>query len=568
MMGKPHSHSDRSAAGRVDVPHDGAKGGWSTRVLGTTVARAKAVFFAARKPAEPAFSTVVSAATEAQKSQLTQMAAALSYRTIFGLLPVIIVALVGVKYFASEENVRSAVETTLHYSGLSAIAVPTDFEVPPWDPKAVGPPPPGAEMAAVDGPSPRPSDVAGSEGALGDVPSGEPVAISEKPPPAVDRWITDLIERVNSVSLKAIGFAGGAMLVYAALAMLVEIERAFNQIYGVPRGRSWIRRIMQYWTLLTLGPLALIMTFYVGQQFVDRAQRLAASNGVELDSSTITVTAIGYATTVLISTAFFLVAYICVPNTKVKIWPALVGAFAAALMWEAGKWGFTRYLAYSTGTAMLYGALALIPLFLLWVYFTWLIVLFGLQIAYELQHGRAKTRAQPIAELGPTLVDPAAALVVLAAIARGFDAGKTLDAPEVTASTKLPEGVVRLVLAKLAERALLHRIKNGSDEAEPKFALARPPAGILVSEILEMGYELAGPTGADGAVERLHRAQIESVAGQTLATLASGTEPAKPEVSDARAQRPENGSARAVEPSEPPVLARSLGAPATLSEQD
>lgn len=507
MIGKPRPNPDRSSGDAAKQPSSGALIGMSG--VSKATSKARAGFFAAKRPADPAITTVRSAAADAQKSRLPQMAAALSYRTIFGLLPVIIVALVAVKYFASEDHVRMAVERSLEYSGLSAIAVSPET-MADWRADMMGPPPPPS------GPADAPAAAAGGE---------ETAAAEGKdngPPAAVDKWITDLIERVNSVSLKAIGLAGAVMLIYAAMAMLVEVERAFNQIYRVPRGRSWIRRIMQYWTLLTLGPLALIATFYVGQQFMGQAQDLAERQGLKLGSGTWTMTAIGYSTTVAISTCFFFIAYLSVPNTKVRVRPALVGALSAALMWEAGKWGFTQYLRHSAGTAQLYGALALLPLFLLWVYFTWLIVLFGLQIAYELQHGRAKTRAQPISDMGPTLVDPAAALVVLTAIARGFESGKSLDAPGLTAATSLPEPVVRMVVGKLAERGLLHRLETGTDEAEPSYALARSPGSIRAAEVLELGYELAGATDTDEAIQRLHRAQIDAVADQTLATLTGG----------------------------------------------
>lgn len=509
MIGKPRPNPDRSPGDAAKQPSSGALIGMSG--VSKATSKARAGFFAAKRPADPAITTVRSAAADAQKSRLPQMAAALSYRTIFGLLPVIIVALVAVKYFASEEHVRMAVEKSLEYSGLSAIAVSPET-MADWHEGMMGPPPPPAEDPGEAPAAVLPNDGEGEEGAVAAKPNNGP-------PAAVDKWITDLIERVNSVSLKAIGLAGAVMLIYAAMAMLVEVERAFNQIYRVPRGRSWIRRIMQYWTLLTLGPLALIATFYVGQQFMSQAQDLAERQGVKLGSGTWTMTAIGYSTTVAISTCFFCIAYLSVPNTKVRLRPALVGALSAALLWEAGKWGFTQYLRHSAGTAQLYGALALLPLFLLWVYFTWLIVLFGLQIAYELQHGRAKTRAQPISDMGPTLVDPAAALVVLSAIARGFESGKSLDAPALTVATSLPEPVIRMVVGRLAERGMLHRLENGSDEAEPSYALARSPSSIRAAEVLELGYELAGSTETDEAIQRLHRAQIDSLGDQTLGSL-------------------------------------------------
>lgn len=540
MIGKPRPNPDRSPGDAARPPSSGALIGMSG--VSKATAKARAGLFAARRPADPAITTMRSAAADAQKSRLPQMAAALAYRTIFGLIPVLVVALAAVTYFASKDDVRTVVEMSLEYSGLSAIAV---------KPEQVGPPAPATEGAELS------EDLSGRH---------ESPAAAGGTPAAVDQWITKLINDISSVSLKAIGLAGAVMLIYAAMAMLVEVERAFNQIYRVPRGRSWVRRIMQYWTLLTLGPIALIATFWVGQKFMGEARNLASQGGIELGSGTVTMTAIGYASTVAISTTFFFIAYISVPNTKVRLRPAIVGALAAALLWEAGKWGFTQYLSYFGGTAKLYGALALLPLFLLWVYFTWLIVLFGLQIAYELQHGRAKTRAQPISDIGPTMVDPAAAIVVLSAIARGFEAGKTLDAPTIAKGIRMQEPVVRLVVSRLAERGLLHRIDGEADDAEPSYTLARSPGTIRVAEVLELGYELAGSTEPDDAIQRLHRVQIETVGDQTLASIAA---PPRAPVRDGKLPAAELSSSLAAasrDRGSAPEPSRSAGTAATLPE--
>jgi len=197
------------------------------------------------------------------------------------------------------------------------------------------------------------------------------------------------------------------------------------------------------------------------------------------------------------------------------------------------------------------------------VYFTWIIILFGLQIAYQLQHGRAKTRAQPISEMGPMLVDPAAALVVLTAIARGFEAGKALDAPSLSKNAKLPEPVVRLVVGKLAERGLLHRLDTPGEDAEATYALARSPATIRVAEVLELGYELAGAIDADDSIDRLHRAQIDMVGEQTLATLALGR-PALVATLEPRGPIDRSQAARLIDRQPQSSNARPETTPATL----
>ena len=454
--------------------------------------------------ADPAVRALRDAATDAQRSRLPQMAAALSYRTIFGLIPILVVALVLVRAYTTKTDRDAIIAKGLEYAGVSAITIAEPAGSSPAD--FVGPPKP--EEVALEA-----AKTALRENDLN-----------------LPQIIRGTIEKAEStVSFQAIGWIGFATLLYAAIAMLVEIELAFNQVFRVPRGRSWLRRVVNYWTLLTLGGIGLIATFYVGIQFQTWATRLAETRGWSPGSGTLTVQLIGYAVTVFISTAMLTLLYESIPNTRVKPVPALVGAFIAALLWEAGKFGFGQYLAYTSGYAKLYGSLALIPLFLLWVYYTWLIVLFGLEVTYQLQHGRLKTRPQPLSDSGPVVVEPTGGLLVLAAMTRAMTAGTPQSVPALTLTTGLAEPAVSLVVSRFCERGLLHRVENPGrqDSAEPLYTLARTPGSIRIAEVLTIGFELAGGPESNQTVIKLRKAQIDAAGAETLADAAglSGDSP-------------------------------------------
>lgn len=458
--------------------------------------------FRRRHQIDPTVRALHGAATDAQRSRLPQMAAALSYRTLFGLLPIAVVALIMVRVFTSPEDqasvVRRAIEGGVEKLGLSNIVVP-------------------ATASNIVGPMPE--DVSGAAGgAVGGMVGAQSLGV----------WLSDLIARADSsVNYKAIGLVGVVMLIYAAISMLVEIERAFNQVYRVPRGRAWIRRITNYWTLLTLGTGALAATFYVGARFEAFASELVQRRGWVVGSGAITVGLIGYVITVAISTALLTLAYVTVPNTRVKTGPAIGGAVVAALLWEAGKWGFGQYLSYSTSYAKLYGSIALVPLFMLWVYLTWVIVLFGLQVTYQLQHGLRRTRAQPILEGGPTVIDASSALGVMGAIARAFTAGKQLTSSQIASSVKLSEPVTGMVLGALGERGLVLRLERHDEpDAEPHYTLARPPTLITAAEVLSAGFSLAGLNdNPDPTAQRMRQAQLDAAEGLTIAQVAERSVP-------------------------------------------
>lgn len=436
---------------------------------------------------DPTVRALQSAAADAQRSRLPQMAAALSFRTIFGLLPIAIVGLIVVRAFTSPETQIEIIRGAIDKLGLSNITVPSTQSV--LFSEFVGP---------------IPGDLGSSQN--------------------LDEWVTALILRADAnVNFNAIGLIGLVTLMYAAVSMLVEIERAFNQIYRVPRGRSWFQRVMSYWSLLTLGTGALVATFYIGARFETWTVGIVESRGLALGTGALTVGLIGYFITVGISTALLLLAYMTVPNTRVKATSALCGALIAALLWEGGKWGFAQYLQFSGNYARLYGSIALVPLFLLWVYVTWFIVLFGLQITYQLQHGLKNTRAQPFVDMGPAVVDASAALSVMSAVARAFAQGKQPTGGQLASSAKLSEPVTAMVLSVLTERGLVLRIERpDTPDGEATYTLTKPPNLTSAAEILDAGFALSGAPGtADATTRLLRQAQLEAAGGQTLAEVAA-----------------------------------------------
>lgn len=513
----------------------------------------------------PTVALLRNATAEAQRSRLPQMAAALSYRTVFGLIPVMVVALVAMKmFFTTDNEIADVLNQGLRYSGLSSIAAPAPPEVfgPPAPPgESTGEMVPAGEAAKPIGP-----EAAGATASANGGPP--PPAVNTAAQERLDGWIKDLVSRASSVNFQAIGLIGAVALLYAAISMLVEVERAFNQIYRVPSGRSWLRRFVNYWALLCFGGVGLFLSFLVTRRFSAELLRVASYAGAD-NNSAVLLAAAGYISTVMISTALFMLVYTVVPNTRVKPGPAAAGAFIAALLWEAGKWGFTQYLSFSTGYAKLYGSIALVPLFLLWVYVTWCIVLFGLNIAYYLQHGRYRTAPQPSELLAPAIVDPAATLAIMAAMARRFESGQPADAPALAQGLSIQPVLAAQMLERLSEAGLIHRVHGDGDG---RFVLSRPPERIDAAEVVKIGEELLGPAAEAGnpVLQTMREARAALVRGRTLASFlvaplpeaariaappASASKPAepgiplaspapRPKAPPAPAQTPATGSAR------------------------
>jgi membrane protein len=491
-----------------------------------------------------------------QRSQLTRMAAALSYRTLFGLVPVLVVGLVVLHSFVDESRLRATVAAVLEYTGIARIAVDEAEPLPTKDNASDAAPP-----MTFWGP-PVPMDAAAEPR---EPTAGEPVSKSAR----LDTFLTGLLDRIDGINFGAVGLVGVVLLIYAALAMIVEVEKAFNQIVGVESGKNWVRRVRDYWALLTLGPLLLVMSFSVREGAKELAQRWAEpavvaaaeprapraeqpaseiaragagarSPGVRTGWRGSLLSGVAFVSTVIISTLALVILFTTVPNTRVGVLQALAGAVLSAVLWETSKWAFTAYAGRSY--TRLYGALALLPLFMLWVYVTWNIVLLGFQVCCILQTYRSVTGegvkqsvlialglADDPAEgrRGFALVDPAAVLLVMCVVAEGFAAGKTTARSAIGEATGLEEGVVGELLSRLVAMNLLLRVALGKpeeDDANEAYTLARPAETIPAVEVLRAGESASArdPRRPSAVLDAISQAKARALEGRTLADLRVG----------------------------------------------
>ncbi len=236
---------------------------------------------------------------------------------------------------------------------------------------------------------------------------------------------------------------------------------------------------------------------------------------------------IGAVMSFVASWLFLLVLYVLMPHTRIRLAAAAAGSFVAALLWTGATGAFGSYLAWSfsresSAFTILYGTLGLIPLFLLWVYFLWLVVLYGLEITSVLQTvGRRLDGRLPEHGEMPPLVDPAAVVPMMQLVAARFRRGLITTADEIVDETRCPRRAVELMLDGLTADGVLHRVETAGAEG---YALARPPDRVTTSELLAVAQKLTAATGpSDSAawqwVNRFREAQLDLTIHRPLAEL-------------------------------------------------
>jgi len=300
--------------------------------------------------------------------------------------------------------------------------------------------------------------------------------------------------------------------------LLLTIERAFNNIWHVGRSRNFLHRIINYWALLTLVPLLLLL----GLGIFASTKYAALAQIRETVLSNIALTILYY----IVATVAFFLLYFVLPNTKVKAKAAIGGAALAALVWSFAKWGFgiyvTRFIPYS----QVYGVLGLIPLSVFWIFITWLIVLFGLQLTFTTQHLKTLDAAE-IAAAKETeeyfIANDLTAINIVREIAAAFQKNQAPVSGEVICS-KLN------IPAEFSEKILDHLVAGGIiiKASEPKlgFVPAKEPANIRLSDIgaavAEVSFAQSTTDLPDGLAQ-ITQSQRNALAQYTLKQILGDT---------------------------------------------
>ena len=234
---------------------------------------------------------------------------------------------------------------------------------------------------------------------------------------------------------------GGGFLVFTVLLLILSVDKALNEIWRVTKPRGMGQRLLVYWALLTLGPLmtgaSLWATALVARESFGVISQLPDLLDITLKISPFFVSALGFA-------ALFLI----VPNARVAPRDALIGGFLVAALLEMMKFGFAFYVSQISTYTTIYGAFAALPVFLIWIYLSWLSVLFGAIVAANLPYLRHFS-VRGVLQPGDRLQDALATLNLLDQSRSLRNPG--LRAQQISEALHLTEEQVEALLATLQD---------------------------------------------------------------------------------------------------------------------
>jgi membrane protein len=259
----------------------------------------------------------------------------------------------------------------------------------------------------------------------------------------ITQYMQQFTESAARLTTVGIGF-----LALTAMMMMLTIDRAFNVIWRVARPRPLVNRMVVYWAVLTLAPLLIGVSLSLTSWLV------GVSMGYAKHIPVFGVEALKILP-VLFTTLAFAMMFRLIPNRYVPRRHALIGAFVAAVLFETMNRVFGIYISHFPTYKLVYGAFASVPIFLMWIYLSWLTILFGAEITASLSHWRTPVMQQPSSAI--QLLD---ALRILKIMMNGFQQGKVSTFPEMSKSLHIGYDELERILEKLAGANMVRKAEG------------------------------------------------------------------------------------------------------------
>lgn len=289
--------------------------------------------------------------------------------------------------------------------------------------------------------------------------------------------VDHILTYVNNTNVGKLGTIGMATLLLTVGSVMGTIEKAFNSIWGVTQGRTMWRKFTDFFSVALICPIIYAVAFSVS---VSMQSDTVVRKLMEYSAFSYAYLTLLKFLPLLMVTLMLLFLYVFIPNTKVRIPTGIVGAFIAAGLWKLME---NVYVTYQVGAAKynaIYGGFAQVPLFLVWVYISWVIVLLGVEICFALQNIKTFENELRADTATQEERDKLAALSMLLLTRQFYNHGGAVGLASISRQLKAPVRLVQNVMHVMRQAGLVVQ----TAEEEPSYALAVPPESIRMMDII------------------------------------------------------------------------------------
>ncbi len=343
-----------------------------------------------------------------------------------------------------------------------------------------------------------------------------------------EELVATILGFVENMKVGVLGSLGLALLLYTVVSLIQKVESSFNYVWHAKSTRSLSRRFSDYLSVIMVGPVLVFSAIGMTASMMNSrvVQNLLAIE--PFGSIVLTVTKL--MPFILIILAFTFV-YLFVPNTRVNVRSAFVGAVVGGALWQGTGMVFAIFASTSTKYAAIYSGFAILILFMIWLYLSWLILLLGAQVAYYHQYPEQLRLSDHRAPLSGRFREQMALLLMYWIVYRFVHDGKPWTLLELSSNLGLPGERVGELLVLLQDRGLV--VESVDDP--PGYLPMHDPANLTVDRLLHllripdeeqslMVQRIRSVQAVDKVLQRVDQGIREELDGLTLHDLVLQTE--------------------------------------------
>lgn len=291
-------------------------------------------------------------------------------------------------------------------------------------------------------------------------------------PWAQEKVISILNDLVNNIDFSTIGIFSASLLIISVFLLLFEIEYVLNEIWLIQKKPSTLSRAAIYWALLTIGPVLIALSLFI---FVN----LQTYIPLKIIEAYVSAYGITLLSSVLIWSAFTTI-YFLMPGTPVRFSSAMLGGACAATLWKISGIAFSMYTAhFFFYYPKIFGSLAAIPLFLLWIFLCWILFLFGAELTFMHQNRRFYANSYKAPVLQGVTRELYTLVVFLFIVKNFFKQAKPVSLKKIAFELKTPPHIVQ----ELVESMITHEMLIESIKPKSSFIPAKPLTKIRFADI-------------------------------------------------------------------------------------
>lgn len=292
----------------------------------------------------------------------------------------------------------------------------------------------------------------------------------------IDGFIEIAVNKLNQARGGIVASAGFIFLLWSVIMVFSNVERVFNNIWEIKKQRPFSRKFTDYVAVIFVAPILWIIS---NSMIVYIRNRVSDFTGTWVGDILFTLISI------ISIWLMFTFIYLVLPNTKVKIKGAFIAGVIAGTSFQIFQWAYVWLQGYMTSYNAVYGTLAAIPLFFIWLQTSWQILLFGAELSFAYQNIERFEMERQAENMSYNEKRKVLLATMMTIIRHFVEQKKPVDSETISSELNMPLRIVRDVIFDLENAGMVIAVKNDTDDKVNKYIPARDINGITAFDIIQ-----------------------------------------------------------------------------------